>query len=103
HAREVFEGHGAVVSIEGDAVVGAFGLPSAREDDSLRALRAASELSEDGFRLALDTGIALGSGDELTDARFVGRLMRLADGARAGDVLLGAGSRGVLAAAVELD
>ncbi len=69
--REAVERHGGVVQkFIGDAVVAVFGLPSAHEDDALRAVRAAIEMQErmamlDGaspFPLAARIGIDHGRG-----------------------------------------
>jgi class 3 adenylate cyclase len=45
--RKVIERHGGTVEkFIGDAVVGAFGIPIAHEDDTLRAVRAALEMQK---------------------------------------------------------
>src|SRR5437870_3536748 len=45
--KQVLERHGGAVSqLVGDAVLAVFGAPLAHEDDALRAVRAASEMSE---------------------------------------------------------
>jgi class 3 adenylate cyclase/tetratricopeptide (TPR) repeat protein len=72
--RQVLEAHGGTIEkIIGDAIVAVFGLPEARDDDPLRAVRAAAatqrslaELNEDldgiwGVRLATRTGVATGA------------------------------------------
>jgi DNA-binding SARP family transcriptional activator len=102
-ARAVFEDHGALVSLVRDGVVGTFGLPVTREDDPLRAIRAASELSrEPEVTLAVDTGVALASDSALVDDRFVALVAKLAEAAHSGDIVLGPGARSVLAEAVEV-
>jgi class 3 adenylate cyclase/tetratricopeptide (TPR) repeat protein len=71
--RAVFEGNGGTIEkIIGDAIVAVFGLPTAREDDALRAVEAAAEsqralaslndvLEERwGVRLTVRTGVASG-------------------------------------------
>jgi class 3 adenylate cyclase len=71
--RVVLESHGGVIEkIIGDAIVAVFGLPEPRDDDALRAVRAAAEtqrtlatLNEQldrqwGVRLINRTGIATG-------------------------------------------
>jgi class 3 adenylate cyclase len=45
--RRIVEHHGGIVEkFVGDAVMAAFGIPAAREDDPLRAVRAAAEMRE---------------------------------------------------------
>ncbi len=71
--RAVFEGHGGTIEkIIGDAIVAVFGLPTAREDDALRAVEAAAESQRAlaslndrleqrwGVRLTVRTGVASG-------------------------------------------
>jgi class 3 adenylate cyclase/tetratricopeptide (TPR) repeat protein len=71
--QAVFEAHGGTIEkIIGDAIVAVFGLPTAREDDALRAVEAAAEsqrvlasLNERieqrwGVRLTVRTGVASG-------------------------------------------
>ena len=71
--RVVLESHGGVIEkIIGDAIVAVFGLPEARDDDALRAVRAAAETQRTlialndqldrqwGVRLTNRTGIATG-------------------------------------------
>jgi DNA-binding SARP family transcriptional activator len=101
-ARSAFGTHGAVVSSTADSVLGTFGLPAAREDDSLRAVQAATELADEGLRVAVDTGVALASDAELADSQFVGRLIRLIGSAEPGHVVLGAGAREILGDTVEV-
>jgi class 3 adenylate cyclase len=87
-ARRVHERHGGVVEkFIGDAVMAVFGVPRAREDDALRAVRAAAELgeavavlnreleSELEVTLAIRTGVSTGlvlAGDERAGHAFVG-------------------------------
>lgn len=71
--RAVFEGHGGTIEkIIGDAIVAVFGLPTARDDDALRAVEAAAESQRAlaslndrleqrwGVRLTVRTGVASG-------------------------------------------
>ena len=101
-ARTLLEEHGGVVSASAGGVIGAFGLAAAAEDDPHRAVRAAQELARANLRVGLDSGVALVFGREFTDAGFISRVLRLADAAGPGDVILGAGSRQALGSAVEV-
>jgi class 3 adenylate cyclase/predicted ATPase len=109
-ARIVLERHGGTVEkFIGDAVMAAFGIPTAHEDDGLRAVRAAAEmrerleqlneelLGERGVTLAVRTGINTGevvAGDH-TGGQFyasgdaVNIAARLEQAAEPGEILLG--------------
>ena len=81
--RTVIERHGGTVEkFIGDAVMAVFGIPRVREDDALRAVRAAAEIRERlpavaeevgvalTFRTAVNTGLVLvGDGENLGDRR----------------------------------
>ena len=102
-AGAIFEDHNAVSSAVAGGLVGAFGLPVAREDDPLRAIRAASELSrDDQLKVAVETGVALASDLALADDRLVAALTRLAETVSPGRVVLGPGARAAVADAVEV-
>jgi len=76
--RAVLERHGGTVQkFIGDAVMAVFGIPTVREEDALRAVRAAAEL-----RVAL-----AGLNQEL--AGEWGETLRLRTGVNTGEVLLG--------------
>ena len=112
--RGVLERHGGrVEKFLGDAVLAIFGVPLAREDDALRALRAGVEIRERiehlndeferdlGIRLGVRTGVATGevlvsedrgegftaSGDTMNVAA------RLEQAAAAGEILIAATTR----------
>jgi class 3 adenylate cyclase/tetratricopeptide (TPR) repeat protein len=112
--RVVVERHGGTVEkFIGDAVVALFGVPTTREDDALRALRAATEIGErlqvlnDDFerglriRLGVRTGVATGEvfvGGESSDGfTAAGDTMnvaaRLEQSAAEGEILIGARTR----------
>jgi DNA-binding SARP family transcriptional activator len=94
---------GAITSIFSGGVVAAFGLPATREDDPLRAVEVLLTLAEGGeVKVALDSGIALATDDELLDDRVVAEIRALADAAQPGEVVVGAGARTLLGGAVEL-
>ena len=108
--RTVLERHGGTVEkFIGDAVVGAFGVPTVHEDDALRAVRAAAdmrnvlgdlndELDERwGVRLQVRTGVNTGkvvAGDASQGQAFlvgdaVNVAARLEQTAGAGEILIG--------------
>ncbi|HEX2374322.1 MAG TPA: AAA family ATPase [Actinomycetota bacterium] len=120
-AKRVHEGHGGVVEkFIGDAVMAVFGIPRAREDDALRAVRAAAELGEavamlnrelEGeleVTLSIRTGVCTGlvlADDERAGHSFVGGdtvnlAARLERAAGAGEVLLGETTWRLVAGAV---
>jgi class 3 adenylate cyclase len=96
-ARVVLERHGGTVEkFVGDAVMAVFGVPVAREDDALRATRAAVELRDVVQGLGLDARIGVntgavvaGEGDTLVTGDAVNVAARLEQSAGAGEILLG--------------
>jgi class 3 adenylate cyclase/tetratricopeptide (TPR) repeat protein len=96
--RGVVERHGGVVEkFVGDAVMAVFGIPTAHEDDALRAVRAASEMrivvAEHGLeaRIGINTGeVVVGGEDEtLITGDAVNVAARLEQVARSGEILIG--------------
>lgn len=96
--RAVIERHGGTVEkFAGDAVMAVFGIPTAHEDDALRAVRAASEMGaaigEHGLeaRIGINTGevVVGGEGETLVTGDAVNVAARLEQSAEAGRVLLG--------------
>jgi class 3 adenylate cyclase/tetratricopeptide (TPR) repeat protein len=75
-SREVIERHGGVLEkFIGDALVAVFGVPIAREDDALRAVRAASELAPSIRSLSRDVHRRLGLGIELRTGIHTGQVI----------------------------
>ena len=108
--QSILEAHGgAVEKFIGDAVMAVFGLPKLREDDALRAVRAAMEMRhalgelnaelEEGWgvRLANRTGVNTGevvagdvtAGQRLVTGDAVNVAARLEQAAGAGEIFLG--------------
>ena len=108
--REVLGRHGGTVEkVIGDAVMAVFGIPELHEDDALRAVRAAVEMTEAlddlnselehswGVRLQMRTGVNTGEvvtanaagGQMLVTGDAVNVAARLEQAAEPGEVLLG--------------
>lgn len=107
--RAMLEGYGVVIEEPlGDVVLGAFGLPTAHEDDALRALRAAEELlgaledNELRLQVAIDTGDVLAVEDRLADDQIAGWMIRLREAAHDGEIVIGEGTRRLVRGAVDL-
>ena len=122
-AQTVIERHGGTVEkFIGDAVMAVFGIPAVHEDDALRAVRAAAELQAAlgrldaelepngvvlGVRIGVETGevvAGIGSqGTTLVTGDAVNVAARLEGAARAGQILLGAGTAGLVRNSVVVD
>ena len=88
-AEQELAGHGAsVAGFGGGRVLGVFGVPTARDDDALRAVTAAVALRSSGLaaRMGLSTGEVV-TGDPLVAGTPVDEAARLQERAGAGDVL----------------
>ena len=99
----VIERHGGTVEkFVGDAVMAVFGIPRVREDDALRAVRAATEIRdalpsvarELGVKLAFRTGVntgevMAGDGQTLATGDAVNVAARLEQAAAPGEILIG--------------
>jgi class 3 adenylate cyclase/tetratricopeptide (TPR) repeat protein len=90
--------HGGIVEkFAGDAVLAAFGVPQAHEDDAERAARAALAMREAVTELGLEARIGIESGELLVDdaessfvtGEAVNMAARLQQVARPGDILIG--------------
>ena len=102
---------GTVEKFAGDAVMAAFGVPLAHEDDAERAVRAALEIVPKVEELQLSVRIGVESGEIViddTDSTFatgeaVNLAARLQQAAQPGEILLGSAARRLAAGAVEVD
>ena len=124
--RAVLERHGATVEkFIGDAVMAVFGVPAVREDDALRAARAALEMRDAleplngqlqlpaGVRLRTRTGVntgevVVGGADAAADQRLatgdaVNVAARLQQAAQPGEILVGEATRDALRNAAALE
>src|SRR5581483_11322137 len=113
-ASTVLDRHGGTVEkFVGDAVLAIFGVPVVREDDALRAVRAAAELRttvaqrlpELRVRIGVNTGEVV-AGDGATGASFVtgesvNVAKRLEELAEPGTILLGAETYALVEHAVD--
>jgi class 3 adenylate cyclase/tetratricopeptide (TPR) repeat protein len=100
--RAILERHGgSVEKFVGDAVMAVFGIPTAHEDDALRAVRAAAEMREaiaaHGLeaRIGINTGeVVVGAeGETLVTGDAVNVAARLEQAAPPGEILVGAETR----------
>jgi len=107
-ASQVVERHGgAVEKFIGDAVMAVFGIPHVHEDDALRAVRAAAELSQAlaglnaelerdfgttlAVRIGINTGeVVTGTEERLATGDAVNVAARLEQAAEPGEILMGA-------------
>ncbi len=102
---------GTVEKFAGDAVMAAFGVPLAHEDDAERALRAALEIVPKVEALGLAARIGVESGEVVVEdaestfatGEAVNLAVRLQQAAEPGEVLLGQGARRLAAGAVEVE
>jgi class 3 adenylate cyclase/tetratricopeptide (TPR) repeat protein len=109
--KAIVERHqGTVEKFIGDAVMAVFGVPTAHEDDALRAVRAAAEmrdaLPELGVqaRIGLTTGVVVtGTEERLATGDAVNVAARLEQTAEPGEVLLGEPTLALVREAVEVE
>jgi class 3 adenylate cyclase len=107
-AKTAIERHGGTLEkFIGDAVMAVFGVPTVREDDALRAVRAAEELRnavEIDVRIGVNTGeVVTGSADKLVTGDAVNVAARLEQASDSGDVLLGESTYRLVRGAVEAE
>src|SRR3954470_9167026 len=106
------ETHGGTVEkFAGDAVMAAFGVPIAHEDDAERALRAALAIVPEVEALGLAVRIGVESGEVVVEdaestfatGEAVNVAARLQQGAAPGEIRIGPGTRRLAAGAVEVE
>src|SRR5690348_7152723 len=107
-AREAIERHGGTVEkFIGDAVMAVFGVPTVREDDALRAVRAAIDLRDAAqidVRIGVNTGeVVTGTGETLVTGDAVNVAARLEQAASTGDVVIGASTHALVRGAVDAE
>ena len=109
--RAIVERHGgAVDKFIGDAVVAVFGVPVVREDDAVRAVRAAVEMRAALPELGVEARFGINSGevmtaadDRLTTGDSVNVAARLQQAAEPGEILLGAQTVALSRGAVDVE
>jgi class 3 adenylate cyclase/tetratricopeptide (TPR) repeat protein len=110
--RAILERHGGTVEkFVGDAVMAVFGIPTAHEDDALRAVRAAMEMREaiagHGLeaRIGVNTGevVVGGEGETLVTGDAVNVAARLEQAAPNGEILIGPETRLLVRDAVRVE
>jgi class 3 adenylate cyclase/tetratricopeptide (TPR) repeat protein len=110
--RRIVERHGGTVEkFVGDAVMAVFGIPTAHEDDALRAVRAAVEMRAAIAAHGLEARIGLNSGevfvgggtDTLATGDAVNVAARLEEAASSGEILIGAETRLLVRDAVRVE
>jgi class 3 adenylate cyclase len=113
----VVERHGGTVEkFIGDAVMAIFGIPHVREDDALRAVRAAAEIRDRlpavagelgvslSFRTGINTGeVVVGAGQTLATGDAMNVAARLEQAAPPGEIYIGADTRRLVRDAVEVE
>jgi class 3 adenylate cyclase/tetratricopeptide (TPR) repeat protein len=112
HVSDCIERHGGTVEkFAGDAVMAAFGVPQAHEDDAERAIRAAIAVREGSNDEGLQMRMGLESGEvvtEDTDSTFatgdaVNLAARLQQAAEPGQILMGPGAHRLSLGRVEVE
>ena len=98
HVSHCITTHGGIVEkFAGDAVMAAFGIPQAHEDDGERAVRAAAAVMDSVHGLALEARIGIESGEVVADesestfatGEAVNVAARLQQAAAPGEILIG--------------
>ena len=110
HAASCIQHYGGTVEkFAGDAVMAAFGIPRAHEDDAERAVRSAMSILEDVRELGLEARIGIESGEVLADdsdstfatGEAVNVAARLQQAAGPNEILVGPAARRLAGPGVE--
>ena len=109
--KAIVERHqGRVEKFIGDAVMAVFGVPTAHEDDALRAVRAAAEMRDALPELGVQARIGLTTGVVVTDTEerlatgdAVNVAARLEQAAEPGEVLIGEPTLALVREAVDVE
>ncbi len=110
-ARCIEQYGGTVEKFVGDAVMAAFGVPQAHEDDAERAVRAAFAVLDAVHELGLEARIGIESGEVVVDdgdstfatGEAVNVAARLQQASTPGEIVLGPGARRLTVAQVEVE
>ncbi len=112
HVSHCITTHGGIVEkFAGDAVMAAFGIPQAHEDDAERAIRAAAGILDSVHGLGLEARIGVEAGEVVADERdstfatgeAVNVAARLQQQAQPGEILIGPFARRLTIGAVETE
>ena len=112
HVSHCIATHGGIVEkFAGDAVMAAFGVPQAHEDDAERAIRAAAAILDSVHGLGLEARIGVEAGEVVADDRdstfatgeAVNVAARLQQLAQPGEILIGPFARRLTIGAVETE
>src|SRR3954447_744933 len=104
--------HGGIVEkFAGDAVMAAFGIPQAHEDDAERAVRAGLAILDSVHELELEARIGIKAGEVVADdsdstfatGEAVNVAARLEQAAEPGQILMGPGAHRLTLGRVEVD
>src|SRR5918994_3065517 len=112
HVSHCITTHGGIVEkFAGDAVMAAFGIPQAHEDDAERAVRAAAAILDSVHELGLEARIGVEAGEVVADesdstfatGEAVNVAARLQQAAQPGEILIGPFARRLTIHVAETD
>ena len=112
HVSHCITTHGGIVEkFAGDAVMAAFGIPQAHEDDAERAVRSAAAIMDSVHGLGLEARVGIESGEVVADeaestfatGEAVNLAARLQQAAAPGEILIGPFARRLTLASAETE